>query len=148
MYEAMSRADFQEASERIRVERSAKHIGVARINVEALNFPHSRSVNPKNVVRLKSLFQSQEGFKPDLENRIPAVITEDLLDEVLGAAGLSRAALLTPNLDYPRLDFPPGLRLECLRGQHRVKAAQEIFKSAPIYWVIDLFLAGSFLSIR
>ena len=141
--------DFETATHRIRAEASAQHIGIARINVNVLEFPHSRSLNPKNVTRLKGLYQGQQGFTPDdPENRIPAVITSSTLDELLGAAGLSRAALAAPNHEYPRLNFPPGLRLECLRGQHRVEAARELFPNSPIYWAVDLFLAGWLFNYR
>ena len=141
----MSGMDFEAATQRIQNETFAKHIGVVRVNVDVLEFPHSRSLNPKNVARLKGLFQGQRGFRPDdLENRIPAVITDATVDELLNSSGLPRAALAAPNQDYPKLNFPTGLRLECLRGQHRVKAAKAAFPHSPIYWAVDLFLAGLF----
>ncbi|KAE8316024.1 hypothetical protein BDV41DRAFT_145517 [Aspergillus transmontanensis] len=139
----MSGTGFRVASRRIQAEKSAKHIGVARIKLNMLEFPNSRSLDPKNVQRLKNLFRGQRGCKPgDLQNRIPAVVDEATLGEALNASGLTRVALLSPGLDYPRLDLPPVVRLECLRGQHRVQAAKETSGSADTYWVIDLFIAG------
>ncbi|KAB8218281.1 hypothetical protein BDV33DRAFT_175639 [Aspergillus novoparasiticus] len=133
---------FRVASRRIQAEKSAKHIGVARTKL-MLEFPNSRSLDPKNVQRLKNLFRGQRDCKPgDLQNRIPAVVDEATLGEALNASGLTRVALLSPGPDYPRLDLPPGVRLECLRGQHRVQAAKETSGSADTYWVIDLFIAG------
>jgi hypothetical protein len=139
----MSGAGFRVASRRIQCEKSAKHIGVARVKLSVLEFPNARSLDPKNVERLKNLFRGQRGYKPDdFQNHIPAVIDEATLSEALSGSGLSRQALVSPGPDYPRLDFPPGVRLECLRGQHRVKAAGETFTSVDIYWVVDLFIAG------
>ena len=139
----MSGTGFRVASRRIEAEKSTKHIGVARVKLDVLEFPNSRTLDPKNVERLKNLFRGQRGCKPDdLQNRIPAVIDEVTLSEALDVSGLSRGALLSPGPDHPRLDFPPGQRLECLRGQHRIKAARETFKSLDTYWTVDLFIAG------
>ncbi|KNG82127.1 hypothetical protein ANOM_009865 [Aspergillus nomiae NRRL 13137] len=105
----MSEIGFRVASRRIPAEKSAKHIGVARIKLNMLEFPNSRSLDPKNVQRPKKLFRGPRGCKPgDLQNRIPAVVDEATLGEALNASGLTRDALLSPGPDYPRLDLPPG----------------------------------------
>lgn len=139
----MSNNGFKVASRRIQAEKSSKHIGVARVKLSVLNFPNSRGLDVKNIERLKSLFREERGCKPDdFQNHIPAVIDEATLSEALSVSGFSRDILLSSGPDYPKLEFPSGLRLECLRGQHRVKAAAEVFQSTETYWVVDLFLAG------
>ncbi|KAH7303123.1 hypothetical protein B0I35DRAFT_340040, partial [Stachybotrys elegans] len=138
----MSETGFRATSRRIQVEKSAKHIGVARVQLGILRFPNARSPDPKNVKRIKNLFQEQQGCTPDdVYNRIPALIDESTLCKALAATTLSREALLSPGPDYPILDFPPGTHLACLRGQHRVEAAKQSPNFAEFYWTIDLFEA-------
>lgn len=113
----MSGTGIRVSARRIQAEKSAKHIGVARIKLSSLEFPNSRSLDSKNIQRLKNLFRGQRGCQPgELQNRIPAVVDEATLGEALNASGLTRDDLLSTGPGYPTLDFPPGVRLECLRG--------------------------------
>ncbi|KAK8029466.1 hypothetical protein PG993_010757 [Apiospora rasikravindrae] len=69
------------------------------------------------------------------------LLDEGQLHEAARTSGVSHEALLSSGLDFPRLDFPAGFRLKCLRGRHRAKAAQEAFRSNDKRWVVDLFAA-------
>jgi hypothetical protein len=130
-------------SRRIRAEKTLKHLGTARIEVDALCFPDSDGPNIENVKRLNKLFRLQRDLDPgELQNRIPAVIDENDLREALSASGLSEESLLSNGRDYPTLHFCRGFRLNCLRGEDRVEAVKQVFRSSDIRWAVDLFAAG------
>ena len=131
-------------SRRIRAERVLKHAGTAQIRLQNLAFPNSDGPNSANVKRLEKLFRGQRGCNPgDVYNRIPAVIEEGHLQAALAASGLSSDALLADDGDHPRLVFSNEFRLECLRGEDRVRAAENVLSSRDPYWVVDLFIAST-----
>ena len=140
----MSRTGFRAVSHRIKTEKAIKHIGTASIKLDVLDFPYSEGLDRENVERLKTLFKTAGGYIPgDVSNRIPAIIHERQLHEALGLSGVSAETLLSDaEGNFVELEFPPGFRLECLRGRHRAKAADEFLDSQDKRWVVDLFLAG------
>lgn len=139
----MSSNRFHAVSRRIREEKTAKQVGVAEVKLHVLDFPHSKSPNAENVQRLARLFKESRGCRPgDLENRIPAIIKDADLREALALSGLSREALHCHSGKFAKLEFPPGFRLECLAGQARVQAAEEVSRSREPRWVVSLFIAG------
>lgn len=140
----MPSTSFQTLRRRIQAEKSLKYVGTARVKLDVLTFPHSNGVSPDNVQRLAVLFRGQRGCNSeDLQHRIPAIIDNADLREAMTASGLSQDHLSCSGQDAPMLDFPSGFQLECLRGQHRVKAAEEILNSTNKRWTVDLFTAGS-----
>ena len=139
----MSRTNFTATSQRIEAEKSIKRIGMASIKLDILDFPHSKNLNSENVDRLKRLFRGERGCLPDnLLNHIPATIPENQLQQVLTFSGVSRHQLLSDSGKPVRLEFPPGFHLECLRGRHRVRAADEVLTSSDKRWTVDLYRAG------
>ena len=138
----MRNTRFGFTSRRIQSEKALKHIGTVQVKLDVLYFPGSGGLDRENVERLKKLFREQRGYSPrELQNRIPAVVDETDLQDCLRSSGLCRDSLSSTS-DYPKLNFPPGYRLECLRGEARVNAAKEVFKAPDPRWVVDLFLAG------
>ena len=139
----MPATSFHTLRRRIQAEKSLKYVGTACVKLGVLTFPHSSGLNPHNVQRLTALFRGQRGCNSeDLQHRIPAIIDDANLHEALAASGLGREALSSSGREAPKLEFPPGFRLECLRGQHRAKAAEELFNSPDQCWTVDLFIAG------
>ncbi|KAK9444878.1 slyX domain-containing protein [Metarhizium brunneum] len=138
----MRNTAFGVISSRIRAEKALKYLGTAQIELDVLAFPNSDGPDTKNIERLRKLFRLQRDFKPgELQNRIPAVIDESRLHDALTASGLSLEALLSTDQGYPKLNFPPGFQLECLRGEDRVEAIKGLFRSSSPRWVVDLFAA-------
>ncbi|KAH8743116.1 hypothetical protein F5883DRAFT_441359 [Diaporthe sp. PMI_573] len=140
----MRRARFIERERRIAAERLFKHRGAARVKVEVLHFPRdpksSREVDDKHAEKLTTLLKA--GNEQDISqfrSRIPAIIDQHQLEDAIAASGISAEQLLDPR-DCPELDFPAGFQLECLHGQHRIKAAANIHPGSR--WIVDLYLAG------
>jgi hypothetical protein len=139
----MRRTNFMATSRRIETEKTVKRIGMASIKLDILDFPHSKNLNSENVDRLERLFRGERGCLPDnLLNHIPAIISENQLQQALTFSRVSSYSLLSDSEKPVRLEFPPGFRLECLRGRHRVRAADEVLTSTDKRWFIDLYRAG------
>ncbi|KAK2589595.1 hypothetical protein QQS21_012726 [Conoideocrella luteorostrata] len=133
---------FGTVSRRIRAEKALKHIGTAQVEVNVLCFPDSNGPDNENVKRLKSLFRMQHDLDPEEpQNRIPAVIDETDLHEALATSGLSQDSLLSNSQNYAKLNFRADYRLKCLRGEDRIEAAKQAFRSSALRWIVDLFAA-------
>ncbi|KZZ91208.1 hypothetical protein BBO_09563 [Beauveria brongniartii RCEF 3172] len=138
----MARSGFQAVSRRICAEKSLKHAGTAEVRLSILDFANSTNANSNNVKRLIRLFKNQRGYSPaERQNRIPAVIDEADLHRALNASGLSRESLLSCSSKPPRLEFPSGFRMICLRGRDRVQASEEVSRSLDPHWVVDLYIS-------
>lgn len=139
----MARSGFQAVSHRICAEKSLKHAGTAEVQLSILDFPNSSNANSNNVKRLIRLFKNQRGYSPaERQHRIPAVIDAADLHRALDASGYSRESFLSCGSRPPRLNFPPGFRIQCLRGRDRVEASGEVSRSADPHWVVDLYISG------
>ncbi|EJP61387.1 uncharacterized protein BBA_09683 [Beauveria bassiana ARSEF 2860] len=107
-----------------------------------LDFLNSSNANSKNVKRLIRLFKNQRGYSPsERQHRIPAVIDETDLQAALDASGLSRESLLSCGSRPPRLEFPSGFRMQCLRGRDRIQASEEVSRSPDPHWAVDLYIS-------
>ena len=138
-----SRISLQD--QELATERQLKYRGVARIRLESLHFPcdAARELNLKNVERLKKCFRTEGCRRLELENHIPATIDESRLREALSESAVGAGGLLTNHQEgYPELKFPPGYRLACLHGQHRIQAAREVLSQRNAWWAVDLYLTG------
>jgi hypothetical protein len=119
-------------------EKSAKAVGSASVE---LDFQHDD--DEKNTNRLKSFFKKGGHCRLDIRNHILAVIDPHSLDAALRASGLSADMLLdNPQGTYKQLNFPPGVRLHCLHGLDRARAAAQSLPPGDRRWVVDLFLGG------
>ncbi|KAI1382530.1 uncharacterized protein F4822DRAFT_441841 [Hypoxylon trugodes] len=146
----MAGSGFLAISQRIEKERSITHLGTASVRLDILHFPHSRVLDVENVERLKQLFRAERGCRPaEFANRIPAIIYQSQLEQSLEQSGISAGQLRHENpRSHARLEFPAGFRLECLRGRHRAKAAEEVFDLAAQRWIVDLYPADISADLR
>lgn len=121
---------YRAISSRISEERALKQIGTASVAIDALCFPWSRKLDPQNVDRLKRLFREGHSCDPsDFPNRIPAIISNTQLIEALRLSGANQEQLSAGIYrEQINLELPPNYQLECLRGQHRVRAATDTLK--------------------
>jgi hypothetical protein len=128
-------------------EKSAKAVGSASVKLEVLDFQHDD--DERNTQRLKSLFKKGGHCRLDVRNHILAVIDPQSLDAALRASGLSADMLLdNPQGTYKQLNFPPGVRLHCLHGLDRARAAAQSLPPGDRRWVVDLFLGGGVIPSR
>lgn len=142
MYQALAQVE----DDQLEQERRRTYLGTARVRIEALHFRRKglREPDRKHVEYLKSCFR-ESGCRPlEKQNHISAVISLEVLDTAIQASGVDRASLLSnQTLGFPELEFPPGLQVECLHGQHRILAATEVLEPEDKWWAVDLYRTGT-----
>ena len=132
-----------EAQYRLAAERGGKHWGTASVDVDALSFPGTP--DRENVDILTDLFRDDfQGLNPNYH--IPAKIGRPELEAALWESGITYQGLREgpdPRTGYPEVRFPPGFRLQCLRGRSRAEAAKRALPRHARRWVVDLFQPGT-----
>ena len=75
---------------------------------------------------------------------MPAIIGQQQLANAMRDSGVSVQQLLAagPLNGYPSLEFPTGVKLECLHGLHRIEAGREFLLPTEKWWVVDLYPPG------
>lgn len=135
---------YTEDELRLTTERSRKYQGTAKINISQIAFhpSFSQHLDQKNVERLCEIFDKEGCRRLDVYNHASAVVSRQHLHDALRAARISADEMMTnqPNR-YPHLQFPTG-QVECLHGQHRLKAGEEHLSPIDQWWTVDLYLDG------
>lgn len=125
-------------------ERSLKYLGTAKVYINQI-VPHpsiSRELDPQNVERLSEVFSRDGCRRLDIRNHVTAVVPRQHLAVALQTAGVTPHSLKTSPPDrYPLLEFPMG-KIQCLHGQHRLRAAKEQLPPGEQWWTSDLYLDG------
>lgn len=76
-------------------------------------------------------------MQADIRNHATAVVSKRHLANALREAQISAQALLTNPPDrYPHL------QIQCLHGQHRLRAGEEFLPPSDQCWPVDLYLNG------
>jgi hypothetical protein len=128
-------------------ERLLKYQGTAKIDLDHISFQPliGREIDLKNVERLRDIFAKDGCQRLDIRNHVTAIISTQSLERACHAAGLTLEELKNCQQQYPRLSFR-GQRVQCLHGQHRLKAAEETLAPFDRWWTVDLYLDGLILN--
>jgi Protein of unknown function (DUF3723) len=121
-------------------------IGTVRIDISCLAFEDKSRAEDQDIVDyLLSVYKgSRHGCEQDnADHQIPAVVDSREMDHILENSQLTRDDLRRLNLDgeYPKINAS-NAKIRCVRGMHRVKAAEEFLKERDpenCWWVIKLF---------
>ncbi|KAJ5982692.1 hypothetical protein N7451_012792 [Penicillium sp. IBT 35674x] len=138
----MSRALFSEKEVRLATERRVKYIGAAKVSISQIQFepPLPRDLNPKNLDRLRNVFRKNSCRRLDVNNHVPAVVSQQDLTNALRKANVTRQSLLTNDAhQLPRLAFMMG-QLQGLHGRHRLQVGAEMLPPADRWWTVDLYM--------
>ena len=137
----------QEEEVQLEVKKSRKYRSITRIRFQWLYFPWNELDEPdvENVERFKkTIIQNCRQF--DARNHILEIVSQsDLNNAIQIAESFTEALFNSASNDYPELVFPPGFRLECLHGRHRILAAKEALHSLNKWWTVDFYLFGMLL---
>ncbi len=120
-------------------------VGVARINLSALNFDHSlrhnhRELSDKVVERLRKIFTTEGCLRLDDENHISAVVDSGVLATALSVAGLGMESLRRGDDGFiPHLIISS---VKCLHGLHRIAAAKAHLDDNDQWWAVRLYSDG------
>lgn len=130
--------------QKISKDKLSKYKGTARISLEHLHFPHPcRQVDYRIIYQLKRDFEGEGCIKDDPNNRVPAVIDDEILN-----AGLEKLQISIDTFTATSKNKPPLLqlgrdvRLECLHGKHRILAAKDFLDVPDRWWMVDLYSTG------
>ncbi|KAE8155499.1 hypothetical protein BDV40DRAFT_294282 [Aspergillus tamarii] len=126
---------------RLTVERLLKYQGTAKIDLNQISLQPllSREIDQKNVERLRDIFAKDGCQRLDIRNHVTAVVSRQHLERACRAAGLTPEELKTCQPQYPRLLFRRH-QVQCLHGQHRLKAAEETLPPSDRWWTVDIYL--------
>ncbi|CEL06328.1 hypothetical protein ASPCAL07434 [Aspergillus calidoustus] len=124
-------------------ERQLKCQGTAKIELDHISFQPliSREIDWNNVERLRQIFAKDGCQRQDIRNHVTATVSRQQLRRACHAARVTAEELKSHQQQYPRLDFR-GSQVQCLHGQHRLKAAEETLAPSDRWWTVDLYLDG------
>ncbi|KAL4891360.1 hypothetical protein BDV59DRAFT_68017 [Aspergillus ambiguus] len=137
----MQRALFTEEEVRLATERRLKYLGTAKVHINQIQFdpPLPRDLDPKNLSRLREIFRKNRCRRLDVDNHVPAIVSQHDLSLALQKANVLRTSLLTNDpQQFPLLGFTVG-QLRALHGRHRVQAGAETLPPADRWWTVDLY---------
>ncbi|KAL2848991.1 hypothetical protein BJX68DRAFT_276174 [Aspergillus pseudodeflectus] len=130
-----------ETERRLTTERLLKYQGTAKIDLDQIYLQPltSREIDQKNVDRLRDIFAKDGCQRLDIRNHVTAIVSRRHLGRACQAAGLTAEELKTCQQQYVHLSFR-GHQVQCLHGQHRLKAAEETLPPFDRWWTVDLYL--------
>ena len=121
-------------------------VGTVRANISCLAFEDKSRAEDQGIIDyLISVFKgSSHGCERDnADHQIPAIVSSREIDQILENSQLTRHDLRRLNLDgeYPKINMS-NAKIRCLRGIHRVKAAEGFLGGRGpenCWWIINLF---------
>lgn len=87
-----------------------KYQGTAKVSLDQIQFdpPLPRNLDPKNLERLEQVFREDCCRRYNVENYVPAVVSQQDLTSALELAGVPQESLMTDSPDQsPLIRFPP-----------------------------------------
>lgn len=132
-----------DAERQLTTERQLKFQGTAKIELDQISLQPlmSREIDQKNVERLRDIFVKDGCQRQDIRNHVTAIVSRRHLRRACHATGLTPEELKSRQQQYPCLCFR-GRQVQCLHGQHRLKAAEETLAPSDQWWTVDLYLDG------
>ncbi|KAJ5676451.1 hypothetical protein N7536_012623, partial [Penicillium majusculum] len=119
----------------ILTERYRTYQGTAKVNISQIT-PHpsiSQYMNTKNVERLYEIFDKEGCRRLDIYNHMSAVVSREYLHKALQVGRVNAGDIMTNQPSrYPHLYFSTG-SIQCLHGQHRLKAGEHYLLSIDQY---------------
>ncbi|KAA8644955.1 uncharacterized protein ATNIH1004_009166 [Aspergillus tanneri] len=116
--------------------------GYAKVELRHLEFQFSlfgkRVFDPSNFKILQEKFENYECAREEPQNFIAAVVSDDLLEQVITQSNTS-PGILKDETKLPWLTFPDDIRLLCLYGKHRVEAARHALLPGDRWWSLALY---------
>ncbi|KAH8689289.1 hypothetical protein BGW36DRAFT_401698 [Talaromyces proteolyticus] len=133
----MHRVIFSESEWRTDQERRAKYLGTAKVKINQILLP--LEYDQDKVQGLRDLFYRQDCDRLSPRNHVVAVVSKEKLLATCYNSHMNIEALINNRSDsYHQLDFPIG-QLECLQGQHRLRAGKEYLAPSDQWWTVNLY---------
>ena len=118
--------------------------GTARVGLSQLQFLDPiRPIDVKIVKTLKRNFRAGGCLQHEAGFSIPAIIDDTSLSSALTKLHLSAESFKASSAIHPAgFTLPSNLQLDCLHGQHRIRAATEFLPSGDRWWLVDIYKEG------
>lgn len=93
--------------------------------------------------RLAELFQASGCDRTDIKNHAIVIVDQRSLNKALSHSDLTADMIAAHDgASFPMLNFPSGIRIQCLHGVDRLAAARKVLPSGDQRWIVDLYSAG------
>ena len=123
-------------------QRQAHYLGKARVKLHNLTFDEEaegcRPLNVKNVQRLAEIYESEGCRNLDPNNAVSALISDDMLANILRASGRQQSSLIEQSIP-PLLPLDEHNKLLCLNGRHRITAGLQFLDPVERWWLVYLY---------
>lgn len=120
----------------VHAEISEHFQGYARLSVSNIQLMADRDIIEANVERLAEDFQLRGCLRDD-----PTYAVSVMVDSSVLAAAITEHVDLSSSLDT-LLSGHPSIQAICLRGKHRILAAERAVQESDRWWVARLFDSG------
>jgi hypothetical protein len=121
-------------------QKHLKFRGLARIEFSALQFDPDRALSVQNIKRLQRIYKLEGCQRQDDRNFVDALIDDAQFEEISRQQPL--AFQTVPPQVWNTAPIIDNVKLRCLTGQHRIKAADEYFDANDRWWVARLYCDG------
>ncbi|PYH75442.1 hypothetical protein BO82DRAFT_410486 [Aspergillus uvarum CBS 121591] len=140
---------FSQVERQLAAEQQLKYQGTARVELSQISIDSlgDQEIDQKNVERLSQIFLKNGCRRLRIRNHVTAIIPKHCLDRACRAASVTSDQLKSSRQNPPLLAFP-NLRLQCIHGKHRLKAAAETLPPSDRWWTVDLYLDDISLELR
>ncbi len=108
---------------------------IRRLRFESITID-PRQLDLKNVARILEIFNLEGCRRLELQNHVPALISQTVLHALLQGVPGGRLEDEVPSLVDPKHD------LKCLHGRHRIEAAKKYLHPDDKWWIVDLYVDG------
>ena len=126
-------------------------IGIVHIDIASLVFPEGigRQIDDSSAQTLLEVFRSRKETygdtygdeRDEVENQIPASISDTELNSILQESQLTRVHLQSSlsNGTYPKLNTS-NRKIYCFHGKHRLRTAEWFFEPDDQWWTVRLHI--------
>jgi hypothetical protein len=122
-------------------QKHLKFRGLARIEFGGLRFDSERALSTQNIKRLQRIYKLEGCQRQDDRNFVDALIDNEQFEEISRQQPL--AFQTVPPQAWSAAPIVNNVKLRCLTGQHRIKAADGYLDANDRWWIARLYSSGS-----
>lgn len=135
--------NFTIVNRRLEEERRKKYCGTASLRLTSLQYRECAGPKSLHVDAMQRVFRQEHGCrKEDNRHHVKALISQQVLEAAVICASIPSERLMADTLPYPELEFPPGIKIECIEGHDRLAAADGVLQGSKKRWIVDLYVDG------
>lgn len=122
--------------------RGSAKVPLVSLEFDGPNVEINRYVSDKHAQDLADVFEHEGCDRIRPEHRVPALISESLIDTLLGRSNISRADFDKYPVIAENVLLCNEIKFKYLRGRRRIKAARIHLPENDAWWAVDFFSDG------